>query len=149
MATPPLPPEVELRSGESLLGQWDFHLDFTRSPVGSIEARFLLTSGRLIVLNLPRLRGAAEFSGRLSSRRSQFMKDMGSWHVMLDAALQDLPEPALRVVETGPDTSLSTRRALIIGEKHFWVGEDPRATEMLARIAQRWKSLRPLGAGSK
>jgi hypothetical protein len=152
MSLPGNPPEASLTTSENMIGEWDFPLEMKQSPVARILTRFLLTSERLIVLQLPTARIASGLAGRFSLRRapSSFMDDMGKWHVMLDAKLIDLPEPILGRVEFGHATALPSNRALILGPTNFPVGEDPAAEAMLSRIRGQWAAVKatlsqPLG----
>jgi hypothetical protein len=141
MASSALPAGITLGDGERLLGQWDFSLRMTGSPVAQILTRFLLTTERLIVLQL---------ASRLSLRGASttFRDEMRKWHVRLDSKLRDLPEPAVGRVEFGHPTALPSDRALILGTQNFPVGEDPAAEAMAAKMRGQWAAVQALRSES-
>jgi hypothetical protein len=146
MALPPLPAETSLAVSERLIGQWDFSLEMKQSPAARILTRFLLTNARLIVLQLPGARVASGLGGRLSLRKppSDFMRDMGRWHVILESKLKDLPEPTLGRVNFGHATALPSSQALIVGAKNYPVGEDAAAESMAGQVRSQWDTVRAL-----
>jgi hypothetical protein len=146
MASSALPAGITLGDGERLLGQWDFSLRMTGSPVAQILTRFLLTTERLIVLQLPTPRVASGLASRLSLRGASttFRDEMRKWHVRLDSKLRDLPEPAVGRVEFGHPTALPSDRALILGTQNFAVGEDPAAEAMAAKMRGQWAAVQAL-----
>src|SRR5579871_399788 len=149
MALPALPPETALGGSERLIGQWDFSLEMRQSPVARILTRFLLTSERLMVLQLPTGRVASGLAGRLWLRKppSRFMQDMGRWHVMLDSTLKELPEPMLGRIDYSHPTALPSNKTLILGPKNFPVGEAPSEELMCAEVRAQWAAVRVPQAG--
>jgi hypothetical protein len=144
VAIPPAPDAAKPKSGEQLIGQWEFPLELKQSPVARILTRFILTNERLVALQLPTARVAAGLSTRLSLRRPSpsFLADRGKWHVLLDAMLSELPEPTLGRVPFNEKSALPSDRALILGAKHFPVGEDLVAEGMVERIRGQWAEAR-------
>ncbi len=144
MSSPQLPSETSLRSGETLIEQWDYRLVLHDSPVAEILARAILTSERLMLLELPSASARALGSSGLFRRRapSSFAQEMGRWHIVLISRLSDLPEPVLGEVTSGGPTALPSRRALLAGGKSLPVGDDPRAEVMVARIREQWAAVR-------
>jgi hypothetical protein len=144
MASAVLPPEANLRPGETLIEQWDYQLTLRDSPVASILARAILTSDRLILLELPTASVAARVSSGVLRKPTAtgFMQEMGRWHVQLVSKLADLPEPTLGLVESRTPTALPSRRAMAVGDKRFPVGDDPRAEPMVACIRDQWAAVR-------
>jgi hypothetical protein len=67
---------------------------------------------------------------------------MGRWHVVIDAKLRELPEPALGRVPFSPKSALPSDRALMLGAKHLPVGEGAAVEAMVERIHGRWAEVR-------
>jgi len=136
-ALPPLPPESALRPGETLIDRWDFEHDLKHSPLSHLSAIVLLTSERLILLELPLPTLALRIASKWNPAWRPWAKDMGKWYVMLNSKLEGLPEPVLGTQVT-PTTIVSGPRILTAGGKNFPVGADPRADGMLTRIRHQW-----------
>jgi hypothetical protein len=152
MGTPELSAETSLRPDEVLLGQWDLHLDLIGGNVASTDTRFLLTDSRLIVLSRPNGRLGVRLTGHLVRTREavQFMSDLGKWHVIFNGEIRSLPEPRMTRVDIDTATTLPSNRAIEIGTKRLWVGEDRAADSMFTALHERWaaaQSLRPTAEG--
>ena len=150
MAVPAPPPEALVRSDERQLGQWEYVVEMTGPPVARILERIVLTTHRLIVIQLPTPWGASNWMGRLALRRStaNFRGEMGRWHVLLDANLRELPEPALGRLQFARPSALSSNRVLFVGDRHFPVGESPLAEPMEIAVRTRWGEVRAQATGS-
>jgi hypothetical protein len=140
VAVPPVPDAARLGSGEQLIGQWEFPLELKQSPVARILTRFVLTNERLVVLQLPTARPTSGLSHLLAFRHgsSSFRSDMGRWHVVIDAKLRELPEPALGRVPFNQKSALPSDRVVILGDKHLPVGEGSAVEAMVERIHGQW-----------
>jgi hypothetical protein len=123
-----------------LLGRWDFRLEMRTPPIASLLARFVLTNERLIVLNLPSVPPAKRLIGRLglTPGNAAFLAEMGTWHVMLNSNLNEIPEPVLGRIRFDGPTALPSDRALQVGPKNFPLGDDPAAETMAAQIHAQW-----------
>lgn len=140
-----LPEAARPRDGEILIGRWHFPVPLRHPVVASTDNDFILTSHRLVVLSHPRLRPVARLVRFTAGRQNRFLNDMNSkWHVLLDSPLRGLAEPSLGEVNAEATSTLSSHRALIVGEKHFWVGDAPEAAGMVAQVRAAWEKAQRL-----
>jgi hypothetical protein len=154
MSLPQLPSEGLPRTGKRLLGQWDFRLQLENFVGVTHLTHVVLTDRRLVVLYLLSREQSQNSTGsglpgfwgsRLAPKvPRKFRGEMEKWHVVLNVTLAEIPEPTIGIGRAAPGSSLPSNRALLLGEKHFWLGEDPSSGTMLSELHKQWAASQQL-----
>lgn len=142
MATPAPPPAVTFEPGERAMGEW--FVPWEKVGVES-RTRFLLTDRRLVV------QCVFTKAGWLAGKKQREMVNLGRWQELLNAKLEDLPEPTTGSQSAGigsiTDLVIGGRPVLIVNEYNQGI-----VTAMLPQIshqrAARIQSLKETSAAS-